>query len=54
MIGNPAIITRNTPPIIVNLDKTFEIYFSVSLPGLTPGINPPFSFKFFAKSSGFN
>ena len=43
-IGSPAIITRNTPPIIVSFDKIFDIYFSVSLPGLTPGIKPPFSF----------
>ena len=32
----------------------FDIYETVSSPGLTPGINPPFLFKLSANSSGFN
>ena len=45
---------KNTAPKTVILERIVPKYFSVSFPGLTPGIYPPFSCKFFENSSGLN
>ena len=53
MIGSPAITTKNKAPSTVILDNILLRYFSVSFPGLIPGIYPPLSCKFLENSSGF-
>ena len=50
--GKAAIIQINIAPKNVILDKTFDIYFLVSLPGLIPGMYPPFLLRFLLNSSG--
>ena len=52
IIGNPATIAINNEPIRVILPIIVLIYCFVSLPGLTPGIYPPFLFRFLDNSSG--
>ena len=49
--GNPAITHSVSAHTKVTLLSTLETYSSVSFPGLIPGINPPFLFKFLAISS---
>ena len=47
------IVKAKAPTKVIFL-ITLVIYSTVSSPGLTPGINPPFLFKLSANSSGFN
>ena len=51
-VGNVAIIARNSAPTIEILPITFARYSIVALPGLMPGMKPPFDFMFCATSIG--
>ena len=42
MYGKPATTAKKIEPTTVILINTLLTYFSVSSPGLTPGIYPPF------------
>ena len=53
-VGIVAIIASATAPAIVILFKTLLNYSAVGLPGLIPGINPPFSLRVFEYSNGLN
>ena len=54
IIGKIARIINNIVPTIVTRDNVCLTYSSVSAPGLTPGIYPPFFFKLSATSSGLS
>ena len=51
-VGIVAITARKIAPTKVILDITLFRYSTVGLPGLIPGINPPFAFIFSATSTG--
>ena len=53
-VGRIAMNARKTAPTNVILVITLFKYSTVDLPGLIPGINPPFAFMLFATSIGLN
>ena len=54
IVGSVATTARKIAPTKEILLITFVRYSTVALPGLIPGINPPFCFMFCAISTGLN
>ena len=52
--GNIANIASENPPTNVNLETTLFKYSDVGLPGLIPGMKPPFCCRLLAYSTVLN
>ena len=52
MLGNTAMNAKNRAPANVIRVITLSRYSAVGLPGLNPGMNPPYFLRLFAISIG--